>query len=94
LWHGIRKGYSIKNNIMRYFNKKLTRNKQDKMIAGVCAGLGDYFDVDPVFIRIIFLIGLVSAYPFPLLYIVLWILTPYSDVEVKTFKSDKYSDEK
>jgi len=79
---------------MRYFNKKLTRNKQDKMIAGVCAGLGDYFDVDPVFIRIIFLIGLVSAYPFPLLYIVLWILTPYSDVEVKTFKSDKYSDEK
>ena len=79
---------------MRYFNKKLTRNKQDKMIAGVCAGLGDYFDVDPVFIRIIFLIGLISAYPFPLLYIVLWILTPYSDIEVKRYKSDKYSDEK
>ena len=42
--------------------KKLYRNIQNKMIAGVCAGLGDYLKVDATIIRLIWaLIGLTGA---------------------------------
>ena len=38
--------------------KKLHRNKNHGKIAGVCSGLGDYFNIDPVIIRLIFLSAL------------------------------------
>jgi len=38
--------------------KKLHRLADDKKLAGVCAGLGEYFDVDPVFFRLFFLLSL------------------------------------
>ena len=42
--------------------KKLYRNIQNKMIAGVCAGLGDYLKIDATIIRLIWaLIGLTGA---------------------------------
>lgn len=37
--------------------KQLYRSRDDKMIAGVCAGLGKYFDIDPTLIRLIFVFG-------------------------------------
>ena len=37
--------------------KKLQRNQQDKMIAGVCSGLADYFDVDVTWVRIAFVVA-------------------------------------
>lgn len=78
-----------------YFKQRLKRDKQNKMIAGVCSGIGNYWDVDPTFIRAIFIVSLlVPINGFALIYIILWILTPYDDVEVKNNKSDKYSDEK
>lgn len=39
--------------------KKLYRNRQNKIIGGVCAGLADYFDVDVVIVRIIAIISLI-----------------------------------
>lgn len=33
--------------------KRLYRSRKDKIIAGVCAGIGHYFDIDPVIVRII-----------------------------------------
>lgn len=33
--------------------KKLYRSEKDRMIAGVCGGLVDYFDVDPVVVRLL-----------------------------------------
>lgn len=36
--------------------KCLYRSEKDKIIAGLCGGFGEYFDVDPLFIRIIFII--------------------------------------
>jgi len=77
-----------------YFKKRLKRYKQNQMISGVCAGLGNYLDIDPVIVRLIFAIGIVSTYPFFLLYIILWIITPYDEVEVKNYNTEKYSDEK
>ena len=42
--------------------KKLYRNTQNKMIAGVCSGLGEYLNIDPTIVRLIWaLIGLTGA---------------------------------
>lgn len=38
-------------------NKKLYRSERNKKIFGVCGGLGEYLNVDPVFLRIIFLVA-------------------------------------
>jgi len=38
-------------------NKRLYRSTDDRMIAGVCAGVADYFDVDPTLIRLLFVFG-------------------------------------
>ena len=37
--------------------KQLTRSITDRMIAGVCAGLGEYLNVDPTVIRLLFILG-------------------------------------
>ena len=36
--------------------KKLTLSKNDKMIGGVCGGIGEYFKIDPTLIRILFVL--------------------------------------
>ena len=42
--------------------KKLYRNPGNKVIAGVCAGLGEYLNIDPTVVRLIWaLIGLTGA---------------------------------
>lgn len=38
--------------------KKLHRAAEDRKIAGVCAGLGEYFELDPVFFRLFFLFSI------------------------------------
>ena len=43
-------------------DKKLYRNTANKMVAGVCSGLGDYLNIDPTVVRLIWaLIGLTGA---------------------------------
>ncbi len=37
--------------------KTLTRSKSNRMIAGVCAGLADYLNLDPTVIRLLFVLG-------------------------------------
>ncbi len=59
---------------------RLVRSRTDKIIAGVCGGLGDYFSVDPVIVRLIFvLVTLTYGIGLPI-YIVLWILMPRRSV--------------
>lgn len=57
-------------------NRRLYRSRKDKMIAGVCAGLGDYFDIDPTLVRIIFIVSLFLGGSGILAYIILWIVVP------------------
>ena len=40
--------------------KRLYRNHKERILFGVCSGLGEYFDIDPVFIRIIWILTLLS----------------------------------
>ena len=56
--------------------KRLHRNEQDKMIAGVCAGLAEYFDVDVTWIRIAFVIAVIAGASGILAYVILWIAVP------------------
>lgn len=37
--------------------KRLFRSVDDRMIAGVCAGVADYFDIDPTLVRLLFVLG-------------------------------------
>ncbi len=55
--------------------KKLQRSADSK-IFGVCGGLGEYFDIDPTIIRIIFLIALVTFGTGLLLYLILALVMP------------------
>lgn len=49
----------------------------NKWIGGVCGGLGKYFGVDPIVWRLIFIFGtLFTIFPFPISYIILWIVVP------------------
>jgi phage shock protein C len=56
--------------------KKLQRDEHNKMIAGVCAGLAEYFNVDITIIRALFLLSLVFHGSGFALYVVLWIVMP------------------
>lgn len=56
--------------------KRLMLNKANKKIAGVCAGIADYLETDPIIIRAIFLfLFLVGGGGF-LLYLIMWALMP------------------
>jgi len=56
--------------------KKLYRS-ENRMIAGVCAGIAEYFNIDPTIVRIIFVLLLLpGGLPGFLPYVVLWIVIP------------------
>lgn len=59
-------------------SKRLTRSRQHKMIAGVCGGLAEYFELDPTVVRVAYvLISIVSvAFPGILAYIILMFVMP------------------
>jgi len=56
--------------------KRLFRNNHDKQIAGICSGLGDYFDKDPIIFRIIFLASIFTGGLGVLAYLVGWCIIP------------------
>ena len=58
-------------------NKKLTRSA-NKMLAGVCGGIAEYFDIDPTLIRVCYaaLSVFSAAFPGLILYIILMLIMP------------------
>ena len=58
--------------------KQLFRSLINRKIAGVCGGLGEFFDIDLVFFRAIFLVSAFFGGLGLIIYIVLWILMPES----------------
>jgi phage shock protein C len=58
-------------------SRKLYRSHSNRMIAGVCSGLGDFFGIDPTVIRLIFVAGTLLGFgSFILIYLVLFIVVP------------------
>jgi phage shock protein C len=60
--------------------KKLFRSQTNSVIAGVCGGLAEYFDIDPVLVRVIFVLLLLFGGGGLLIYIILWIVTPQKPI--------------
>jgi phage shock protein C len=56
--------------------KKLYRSRKERMIAGVCGGLAEYFGVDPTWVRIIFILFFLLGGAALLVYLVLWLIVP------------------
>jgi phage shock protein PspC (stress-responsive transcriptional regulator) len=57
--------------------KQLIRPKDGRMIAGVCAGLGQFFGIDANLVRILFaVLTLVSAGAAALVYLLAWVVVP------------------
>ena len=59
--------------------KRLTRSN-NKMIAGVCAGLAEYLDIDPTIVRIVWVLMVLFAGFGILLYIILWLIMPKQQI--------------
>jgi phage shock protein C len=56
--------------------KRLYRSETNKMIGGVAGGLGDYFNIDPVLLRLLFVLVVLLGGSGILAYLILWIVVP------------------
>jgi phage shock protein C len=63
--------------------KRFVRSSNDKKIAGVCAGVADYFDLDPTLVRVLWLLATLIPGPNVLIYIILWIVLPVGPTGVR-----------
>ena len=53
--------------------RRFYRSRKDRMIAGVCGGLAEYFNIDPVLVRVLMVFLLPMGF---WAYLILWIVTP------------------
>jgi len=61
--------------------KKLYRSRDERWIAGVCGGIGEYFDIDPTVIRVLFVL---SSFIFGgglWIYLILWVIIPLNKAD-------------
>lgn len=63
-------------------SRKLFRSRSNRMIVGVCAGLANFFGIDPTVVRLLFAVGTLFGFgSFILIYIVLFIVVPEESLE-------------
>ena len=72
--------------------KRLYRSRDDRVLAGVCSGLGKYLDVDPVIIRLIWAATILLAGAGIFLYIIAWTIIPEEPLRTKTTQEAEASD--
>ncbi len=70
--------------------KKLYRSKRDMMVAGVCGGVAEYFDVDSSMVRLLWALLIVFGGSGLLLYIIGWVIIPEREESVEV-SSDEAS---
>jgi len=57
--------------------KRLYRSGKDRILGGVCGGLGEYFNIDPTIIRLIWILCVLASFGIcVLIYIIAWIIVP------------------
>ncbi len=66
--------------------KKLYRSSKQRMIAGICGGLAEYFDMDVNIMRLLFVaVSLLSVlFPMVIFYIIAWIIVPEKEQSKKS----------
>ncbi len=57
-------------------HKTLYRSRKQRIIAGVCGGLAEYFNVDPTWVRIIFIVLLLAFGSTLIVYLIMWLIVP------------------
>jgi len=58
-------------------SKALRRSRRNRIIAGVCGGLGEFFGISAIWFRLAFLLALLpGGVPGFLLYLIMWIIVP------------------
>jgi phage shock protein C len=63
-------------------SKRLYRSVEDSKLGGVCGGLGEYFNIDPTFIRILAVLLVFADGVGILAYIIAWIIMPKKPLEL------------
>ena len=58
--------------------KKLRRSRSDRIIAGVCGGLANFFGLSPTGVRVVYVLASILSVAFPgiIVYLILWALIP------------------
>ncbi len=56
--------------------KNIYRSNTNKVIAGICGGLGEHFSIDPIIFRIIFVLLFINGGSGILIYFILWLIIP------------------
>lgn len=58
------------------------RRSSNQMIAGVCAGIAEYFNTDPTLVRVAYVLLSILSVGFPglLVYIILWLVMPPAEI--------------
>ncbi len=56
--------------------KRLYRSRSNRMLGGVCAGIGEFFDIDPTLVRLFFVFAFLLGGHGILVYLVLWLVVP------------------
>ncbi|HEY1074636.1 MAG TPA: PspC domain-containing protein [Patescibacteria group bacterium] len=74
-------------------SKHLYRSRDNRVIGGVAGGLGEYFDLDPIVIRLLFVLLAVGGGSGVLIYIIAWILMPEEPTVTKEKNSEKSFEE-
>lgn len=67
--------------------KRLYRSLTDRKIAGVCGGLAEYFDTDPMLMRLAFVVLVLAGGSGVLVYFIFWIVTPEKPINYESFSS-------
>ena len=60
--------------------KRLERSRRNRVIAGVCAGLADYFNIDIALMRVLFFVALLCGSFGFWMYVILWIVVPEENI--------------
>ncbi len=68
--------YSTNKDEKMNHQKRFFRHPQDKIIGGVCGGASAYFNIDPLWIRLGFVLGVLVWGLSPFLYLLLWLIIP------------------
>jgi phage shock protein C len=63
---------------------KLYRSRENRVLGGVCGGLGEYFDIDPTLVRLLFVFGAFLGVPGALLliYLIMLVVVPQTELVV------------
>lgn len=75
-------------------NKKLYRVEEGKMLAGVCGGVAEYFNLDPTLVRVLWVAVCLFAGAGVILYVVMAIIVPVKSEVIVANIVDKKSEEK